>query len=71
MLKILLENSADANALNNEGKSPLLLCVEAGNVQGVKLLLEKNVAPTQAVRDAAQQRGNKEIEKLLNGNQEK
>lgn len=70
MMKHLLDHGADVNAVNSEGKSPLHLCVEYGSVQGVKALLEKKATHTQVVRDAAAQKGIKEIEKLLSAAEE-
>jgi ankyrin repeat protein len=65
MMKILIDNGADVNVANSAGKSPLLLCVECGSIQGVKHLLEKKATITDAARELAVQKGNKEIEKLL------
>lgn len=67
MMKHLLDNGADVNAANTEGKTPLLLCVECGSIQGVKSLLDRKATKTQAIRDLATQKGIKEIEKLLKG----
>ncbi len=45
VLKLLLEKKIDANILDNEGRTPLILALDAHNKQGVKLLLAHGADP--------------------------
>eukprot|EP01127_Copromyxa_protea_P016885 TRINITY_DN5101_c0_g1_i2.p1 TRINITY_DN5101_c0_g1~~TRINITY_DN5101_c0_g1_i2.p1 ORF type:complete len:515 (-),score=124.38 TRINITY_DN5101_c0_g1_i2:52-1596(-) len=69
-MKYMIERGAEVDGVNAEGKTPLLICVEVGSVQGVQVLMERKATCTDAIRLVAMQKGNKEIEKLLNGSGE-
>ena len=72
IVKALLENGADANAITACGHSVLYIAVDSGRADMVKLLLEKGADPTvittfcrTLLHTAAERRGHDDILKLL------
>ena len=51
ILRLLLARGADVNARDNKGNTALMIAVQAGNIRGVKILLEKGATANLQNRD--------------------
>ena len=51
ILSVLLARGADVNARDNKGNTALMIAVQAGNIRGVKILLEKGATANLQNRD--------------------
>lgn len=51
MIKILAENNANLNVINNDNKTPLDICIELGHFTGYKYLREKGAKTSKELED--------------------